>query len=126
MGIAELRRVPRSPERGEKIGAGPVARLWAWLLRLVSRWWQIESLYRFNAKFRPQWIPRYLLYPATLEAEGFAAAARPAENRRPTPHRPVASRRSDGAPDLARHEEQRGPEDELDRDQAFFAAGEDA
>jgi lysyl-tRNA synthetase class 2 len=68
-------------ERGERIGAGPVARLWARLLRLASRWWQIDSLYRFNAKFCPEWAPRYLLFPlvrdiprimlAALEAEGF-------------------------------------------------------
>ncbi|BBG04351.1 MULTISPECIES: phosphatidylglycerol lysyltransferase domain-containing protein [Pseudonocardia] len=68
-------------ERGERIGAGPVARMWARLLRLASRWWQIDSLYRFNAKFRPDWYPRYVLFPAVrdlprillvaLEAEGF-------------------------------------------------------
>ncbi|WP_132432595.1 phosphatidylglycerol lysyltransferase domain-containing protein [Pseudonocardia endophytica] len=68
-------------ERGERIGAGPVARSWARLLRLASRWWQIDSLYRFNAKFRPEWSPRYVMFPsvrelprvmlAVLEAEGF-------------------------------------------------------
>ncbi|ANY10127.1 hypothetical protein AFB00_16675 [Pseudonocardia sp. HH130630-07] len=68
-------------ERGERIGAGPVARTWARLLRVASRWWQIDSLYRFNAKFRPAWHPRYVLFPAVrdlprillvaLEAEGF-------------------------------------------------------
>ena len=36
-------------ERGGRIGAGPVARLWARVLRACSRWWQLESLYRFNA-----------------------------------------------------------------------------
>ena len=68
-------------ERGQRIGAGPVARLWARALRLCSRWWQIESLYRFNAKFGPYWEPRYLVFSgvrdlpriamAALEAEGF-------------------------------------------------------
>lgn len=68
-------------ERGRRIGAGPIARLWARALRLGSRWWQIESLYRFNAKFSPRWVPRYLVFPvvrdlpriavAALEAEGF-------------------------------------------------------
>ena len=68
-------------ERGERIGAGPVARSWARLLRIASRWWQIDSLYRFNAKFRPGWFPRYVMFPAVrdlprilfvvLEAEGF-------------------------------------------------------
>jgi lysyl-tRNA synthetase class 2 len=68
-------------ERGERIGAGPATRLWAKLLHLGSRWWQIDSLYRFNAKFCPSWTPRYLVFPlvrdvprillAALEAEGF-------------------------------------------------------
>ena len=68
-------------ERGERIGAGPVARSWARLLRIASRWWQIDTLYRFNAKFRPEWAPRYVMFPAVrdlprilfvvLEAEGF-------------------------------------------------------
>jgi len=68
-------------ERGERIGAGPVAKWWAALLRWGSRWWQIESLYRFNAKFAPRWVPRYLVYSsarelprvvlAAVEAEGF-------------------------------------------------------
>jgi lysyl-tRNA synthetase class 2 len=67
--------------QGERIGAGPVARLWARLLKLASRWWQIDSLYRFNDKFQPEWRPRYVVFPlvrdlprilfAALEAEGF-------------------------------------------------------
>ncbi|RJQ91188.1 phosphatidylglycerol lysyltransferase domain-containing protein [Amycolatopsis panacis] len=67
-------------EQGRRIGAGPVARMSAKVLHFFSRWIQIESLYRFNAKFRPRWVPRYLVYPgvsslprvgiATFEAEG--------------------------------------------------------
>ena len=51
------------------------------MLLFASRWLQIESLYRFNAKFQPQWQPRFLVYPtaadlprvglAGLEAEAF-------------------------------------------------------
>jgi lysyl-tRNA synthetase class 2 len=66
-------------ERGERIGAGPVARLWAKALRLGSRWWQIESLYRFNAKFHPTWVPRYLVYPAARDLPRIALAAMEAE-----------------------------------------------
>jgi lysyl-tRNA synthetase class 2 len=68
-------------ERGERIGAGPVLRAWRGLLVFLSRWFQIESLYRFNVKFRPTWEPRFLSYPssralprigvAALEAEAF-------------------------------------------------------
>lgn len=50
-------------ERGERLGAGPVLRLWRRLLRLGNRWFQLESLYRFNAKFVPEWYPRYVVYP---------------------------------------------------------------
>ena len=67
-------------EQGQRIGAGPVARASAKVLHFFSRWIQIETLYRFNAKFQPRWVPRYLVYPgvrelprvgiATFEAEG--------------------------------------------------------
>ncbi|MGW0683643.1 bifunctional lysylphosphatidylglycerol synthetase/lysine--tRNA ligase LysX [Streptomyces sp. NPDC002754] len=49
-------------EEGARIGAGPVLRLWRRLLLFTSRWWQLESLYRSNAKFRPQWYPRFICY----------------------------------------------------------------
>lgn len=68
-------------ERGGKLGAGPVLKSWRRVLLFASRWLQIESLYRFNAKFQPQWQPRFLVYPsgsdlprvglAALEAEAF-------------------------------------------------------
>jgi lysyl-tRNA synthetase, class II len=66
-------------ERGERIGAGPVARGWASLLRLGSRWWQIESLYRFNAKFGPDWVPRFIVFPAARELPRITLAAMEAE-----------------------------------------------
>ncbi len=78
-------------ERGERLGAGPVLRIWRRVLVFVSRWFQIESLYRFNAKFRPIWEPRYVCYPsaadlpriamAALEAEAFIVWPRPALRR---------------------------------------------
>ena len=68
-------------ERGGRLGAGPVLKAWRRVLLFASRWLQIESLYRFNAKFQPQWQPRFLVYPpgadlprvglAALEAEAF-------------------------------------------------------
>lgn len=66
-------------ERGEQLGAGPVARAWRALLLVASRWWQIESLYRFNAKFRPEWTPRYLCYPSARDLPRVALAALEAE-----------------------------------------------
>ncbi|MBG7701807.1 DUF2156 domain-containing protein [Streptomyces sp. MC1] len=68
-------------ERGARLGAGPVLRLWRSTLTFFSRWWQIESLYRANAKYRPVWEPRFLLFAkssdipriglASARAEGF-------------------------------------------------------
>ncbi|MCQ4197232.1 phosphatidylglycerol lysyltransferase domain-containing protein, partial [Streptomyces parvulus] len=53
--------------RGEKIGAGPVLRAWRGLLVFLSRWFQIESLYKFNAKFRPRWEPRFVVYRSSSD-----------------------------------------------------------
>ncbi|QOV36515.1 DUF2156 domain-containing protein [Streptomyces ferrugineus] len=95
--------------RGEKIGAGPVLRAWRGLLVFLSRWFQIESLYKFNAKFRPRWEPRFVVYRASadlprlgfaaMQAEGFVNLALPLPRflrrrkaaPRPCPHR-VAER----------------------------------
>ncbi len=62
-------------ERGERIGAGPVTKAWRGFLLFLSRWFQIESLYKFNAKFNPEWVPRFLVFPGTRDALriGFAA-----------------------------------------------------
>jgi lysyl-tRNA synthetase class 2 len=66
-------------ERGERIGAGPVLRAWRGLLLFMSRWFQIESLYKFNAKFCPQWVPRFLVYPNARDAPRIGLAALEAE-----------------------------------------------
>ncbi len=49
-------------EEGNRIGAGPILRAWRRLLILLSRWWQLEALYRSNVKFLPTWNPRFLCY----------------------------------------------------------------
>ena len=73
-------------ERGSRLGAGPFLRAWRSVLLFVSRWWQIESLYRANAKYRPHWEPRYLLFERSRDlprialvnacAEGFITQPR--------------------------------------------------
>jgi lysyl-tRNA synthetase class 2 len=50
-------------ERGKKLGAGPVTRANHKLLLFLSRFFQMESLYRFNAKFSPRWEPRFIVFP---------------------------------------------------------------
>jgi len=49
-------------ERGGQLGAGPIIRSWRSILLFFSRWIQMESLYRFNAKFRPEWLPRFAIF----------------------------------------------------------------
>ncbi|GAB2761512.1 bifunctional lysylphosphatidylglycerol synthetase/lysine--tRNA ligase LysX [Streptomyces bullii] len=63
-------------EEGARIGAGPVLRLWRRLLLFLSKWWQLEALYRSNAKYRPEWYPRFLCYAdaASLARVGLASA----------------------------------------------------
>jgi lysyl-tRNA synthetase class 2 len=68
-------------ERADKISAGPIVRTTRNIIRFFSNWFQIESLFRFNAKFQPEWRTRYVIYPkstdlirvaiATLRAEKF-------------------------------------------------------
>ncbi|MFE7116426.1 phosphatidylglycerol lysyltransferase domain-containing protein [Streptomyces sp. NPDC057654] len=79
-------------ERGGKLGAGPVARVQRGVLVFLSRWFQIESLYKFNEKFRPRWEPRFVVFPnnrdlprigfAMMQAEGFVTLALPRPWRR--------------------------------------------
>jgi lysyl-tRNA synthetase, class II len=66
-------------ERGERIGAGPVLRAWRGLLVFLSRWFQIESLYKFNAKFAPVWEPRFFVFTSGRDAPRIAIAALEAE-----------------------------------------------
>ncbi|MGV9317549.1 phosphatidylglycerol lysyltransferase domain-containing protein [Streptomyces sp. NPDC003660] len=66
-------------ERGARLGAGPVLRLWRSLLSFFSRWWQIESLYRANAKYRPIWEPRFLLFEKSADLPRIAVSAARAE-----------------------------------------------
>ncbi|MEU8792324.1 bifunctional lysylphosphatidylglycerol synthetase/lysine--tRNA ligase LysX [Streptomyces sp. NPDC048643] len=63
-------------EEGARIGAGPVLRLWRRLLLFFSRWWQLEALYRSNAKYHPEWYPRFICYGETgsLARIGMASA----------------------------------------------------
>ncbi|WP_375486187.1 phosphatidylglycerol lysyltransferase domain-containing protein [uncultured Jatrophihabitans sp.] len=61
-------------ERGSRIGAGPILRAWRAVLLVASRWWQIESLYRFNDKFQPTWLPRFVCYPGARDLPRIAIA----------------------------------------------------
>jgi lysyl-tRNA synthetase class 2 len=66
-------------ERGEKLGAGPVLKTWRKLLVLGNKWFQLESLYKFNAKFQPVWFPRFVIYPRVADFLRVSIAAGQAE-----------------------------------------------
>ncbi len=51
----------RSTLSGEK-GDGTVQRAERWFLKRLSNFAQIESLWRFNAKYEPEWLPRYVVF----------------------------------------------------------------
>jgi lysyl-tRNA synthetase class 2 len=77
--------------------AAPSGRLERALGRVASvgdRWFQIESLYRFNAKFFPRWEPRYLLYDGRLTLPRTALAAMWAEQLLPKPYIPARAQRA--------------------------------
>jgi lysyl-tRNA synthetase class 2 len=66
-------------ERGSRVGAGPVLRLWHRLLLVASKWWQIESLYRANVKYHPDWVPRFVCFRRAAELPRVVIAAAEAE-----------------------------------------------
>ncbi|MFI7063849.1 bifunctional lysylphosphatidylglycerol synthetase/lysine--tRNA ligase LysX [Kribbella sp. NPDC050124] len=66
-------------ERGAELGAGPVARLWRQALLVASRNWQLESLYRSNAKYLPVWQPRFMCFEYTSDLPRVGTAAGSAE-----------------------------------------------
>jgi lysyl-tRNA synthetase class 2 len=80
-------------ERGARLGAGPVLRLWRAVLTFFSRWWQIESLYRANAKYRPVWEPRFLLFEKTGDIPRIGIASARAEGFLTPPSLPALFRR---------------------------------
>jgi lysylphosphatidylglycerol synthetase-like protein (DUF2156 family) len=59
-----------------ELGDGVVGSIERWALRRMSGSMQIESLWRFNAKFDPAWQPRYVVYdsPEHLVPVAFAIA----------------------------------------------------
>jgi lysyl-tRNA synthetase class 2 len=63
-----------SPERRSERALGK-------LITLGNPFFQIESLYRFNAKFFPRWEPRYLVYQGALGLPRASIAAMWAEGQ---------------------------------------------
>ncbi len=53
-------------------GDGVTQRVERWAIRRLSGVLQIETLWRFNAKYEPRWLPRYIVFDS---AEQFVPAA---------------------------------------------------
>jgi lysyl-tRNA synthetase class 2 len=89
LNFATFARYMHSPETG-------VERLLGWVAKKFNPYFQIESLYRFNAKFFPRWESRYLVYEGALglPRAGLAAAWAEGQVWKPArPERPVLQRR---------------------------------
>jgi lysyl-tRNA synthetase class 2 len=81
LNFAAFARLMHSP-------SGPVERLLGRLASLFNPYFQIESLYRFNAKFFPRWEPRYLVYEGPLGLARAGLAAMWVEGQLPKPKLP--------------------------------------
>ena len=78
LNFATFARWMHSPERLHERALGKV-------VSVLNPFFQIESLYRFNAKFFPRWEPRYLVYEGTLGLLRASLAAAWAEGQLPKP-----------------------------------------
>jgi lysyl-tRNA synthetase class 2 len=65
--------------------ANVIERALARLIRVADRFFQIERLLRFNAKFSPRWQPRYLLFESAAALPRVGLAAMWAEGQLPRP-----------------------------------------
>jgi len=50
-----------------------------WLVHLLDRWIKVESLYRFNAKFHPEWLARWVAFASVADLPAVLVAALVAE-----------------------------------------------
>jgi lysyl-tRNA synthetase class 2 len=79
----------------DEVGAGPVTRVTDAVLGFVSRFYQLETLYRSNAKYLPEWRPRYLCYAPGLSVARAAVACGRAEGFLPALGIDTLGRRGD-------------------------------
>ena len=78
LNFATFGRWLRAPENA-------LERALARFLRVADRWFQIERLHRFNARFAPRWEPRYLLFSHPLQLPRVGLATLLAEGWLPAP-----------------------------------------
>ena len=58
---------------------GKLESLAAWIMRKLPSYIQIDTLRKFNKKFRPRWVPRYAIYRSTIDIAAIGIAALNAE-----------------------------------------------
>ena len=64
----------------EDAALNPAQAAEAWLVKRLNPYFQIESLLVFNAKFRPRWVARYLVYRSPGDLPAVIVAALSAES----------------------------------------------
>ena len=84
-GIAEVSLNFAAFARFIREPSGLLERALGRVLALGDTWFQIERLYRFNAKFFPRWEPRYLMYEHRLGLPRAGIAALWLEGQLPKP-----------------------------------------
>lgn len=87
LNFATAARFMHSPENAFEKAVGTIA-------KKLNRYFQIESLYKFNAKFFPRWEPRYFVYEGHLGIARAFVAAMWAEGQLPKPRLPERAERS--------------------------------
>ena len=58
---------------------GKVEALAAWIIKKLPSYIQIDTLRKFNKKFRPRWVPRYAIYRSAIDIAALGIAALNAE-----------------------------------------------
>jgi len=86
LNFAAFARWIHSPEKWHERILGRV-------VALANPFFQIESLYRFNAKFFPRWEPRYLLFHGPFGFPRIGLASMWVEGQLPKPRLPRRTRR---------------------------------
>ena len=93
-GVAELSLNFAAFARWVHAPGSRTERLLGRVVAMGNPFFQIESLYRFNAKFGPRWAPRYLLFEGSLNLLRAALAALWLEGQLPRLRRGSQARQS--------------------------------
>ena len=65
--------------RSEELGANPLTRFGSSVLGVLDRFLQLERLYKFNQKFAPTWVPRFICVDSYVSVANVGMACGVAE-----------------------------------------------